>query len=836
MKYLKYIYIVFVSLELPSISLMVILSLAIPLSVYGINIKGIVLDNETNEPIPFVNIWIPGTTIGTTSNIEGRFILHTDSCTAISFSSVGYVTQSKQVDFKSIDYVWEIRLEKDIQTIAEVIIKPDYSYDEALFRKVLDHKKENSKNLTLFQKFSNYDRTTVLLAANKNGKLKKLLDVPDSILIIVENGASYLPVYYSESLKNIIQNDDAQIDVISVHKNGILPNLNKQIESIVLEKIAIDFNFYKNQITVLDRGFISPLSNMALLYYNIYVTDSLLCEGTKHYKFSFYPKNKHDVVFNGHFWVENSSFALTSISATLPSKANINFINELNVNITYEKQLNGKWFYKDKKTDAKFSLGESTLLDVSNDQYDKKDEQGGEFLINRQLQYMLQLPKDTVENQNNIASKDSFLISYDKIEQQTKVRIQKLKENKVIKRIDKIGDMFLSGYYTQGIFEVGPIFDIYSTNKIEGDRFTVPIRTSAALFKNFTVGGYMGFGTQSNKVKYGISTAFRLPSKTRTILSAQYSDDYAMASKNQYIQFVQENPYSKGNGNFISALTSKERNAFVYPQKHIEMKLETDLSKCVGLSLIPYYNRNYSSDYLKFNVNMVDIGNFDNTGMLINFRFAFDQHYDETYFARVYYGNTKPVLNVSFDVGKIRELPGNRSSQNFYTLFNVSVKHRFNLGQAYLRYMVSAGYMVGNVPYTLLDKPYGNNSLGYSRYSFNLLNYASFAHNLYTNIHLNLNGGGILFNRMPLLSSLNLREIVSLKCHYGTRTMQLKNTIDIPDFYNQEQTKPYVELGFGITNIFKVLRVEYVRVVGNKKAINNYAIKHGIRMRFEVMF
>ena len=815
---------------------MLILSLAVPLPICGINISGVVFDDETNEPIPFVNIWIQGTTIGTTSNIDGKFTLHTDSCTTISFSSVGYVTQSKHVDLKSINYEWEIRLKKDIQNIAEIYVKPDYSYDEALFKKVLGHKKENSKNLTLFQKFSNYDRTTVLLAANKNGNLQKFLKVPDSVLIREENGASYLPVYYSESLKNITQKGDTEVDIISDHKDGILPNLNKQIESIVLKKIAIDFNFYKNQITVLDRGFISPLSNMALLYYNIYVTDSLLCEGTKHYMFSFYPKNKHDVVFKGHFWVEDSSFALTSISATLPFKANINFINELNVNVTYEKQSNGKWFYKDQKTDAKFSLGKSTSLDVSDDQYDKKDEQGGEFQVNRFLQYMLQSPKDTVENQNNIATKNPFSISYSEIEQQTKGGIQKLKENKVIKRIDKIGDMFLSGYYTQGKFETGPIFDIYSTNKIEGNRFTVPIRTSAALFENFTVGGYMGFGTKNNKVKYGISTAFRLPSKTRTILSAQYSDDYAIASKSQYIQFIQENPYSKGSGNFISSLTSKERNAFVYHKKRFEMKLETDLSKCVGLSLNPYYNRNYSSDYLKFNINKVDIGSFDNTGMLINFRFAFDQHYDETYFARVYYGNTKPVLNVSFDVGKMRALPENTSSQNFYALSNVSVKHRFNLGQAYLRYMVNAGYMVGNVPYTLLDKPYSNNSLGYSRYSFNLLNYASFAHNLYTNIHLNLNGGGILFNRVPLLSSLNLREIVSLKSHYGTRTKQLKNTIDIPLVYNQKQTKPYIELGFGITNIFKVLRVEYVRVLGNKEAINNYAIKHGIRMRFEVMF
>lgn len=833
MKCLKIKYIVLVSLKPQLVFLILILSLAITLPAYSINISGTVLDDETNDPIPFVNIWIPGTAMGTISNIEGRFIFHADSCVTISFSSMGYVTQSRQIDINSIDYEWEVRLKKNIHNIAEVTVKPNNSYSECLFKKVLEQKKENNNNLSLFKEYSNYDRTTVLLASNKKGRFQKFLKIPDDALIKEEHGVSFLPVYYSECKKSITQND---VDIISVQKDGIMPNLNNQIESIVLKKIAIDFDFYKNQITVLDRGFVSPLSSMALLYYNVYITDSLMYEGTKHYKFSFYPKNKHDVVFNGHFWVEDSSFALISINATLPSKANINFINELNVNVTYEKQTNGKWFYKDQKMDAKFSFGESTVLDVSDDEYDKKDEQKGEFQVNRTLQYMLQLPKDAEGNPNNIVLKDSFLTSYSEIEQQTKDGILKIKENRVIQRVDKIGDMFLSGYYTQGKIEIGPIFDIYSTNKVEGNRFTLPMRTSAALFKNFTVGGYLGFGTKNNKMKYGISTAFRLPSKTRTILSAQFTDDYAIASKSQYTQFIQENPYSKGGDNFISALTSKERNAFVYHQKRVEMKLETDLSKSVGLSLNPYYNRNYSSDYLKFNVNKVDIGSFNNSGILINLRFAFDQHYDETYFARVYYGNTKPVLNVSFDIGEISKVPGNTSSRNFYALYNVSVKHRFNLGQAYLRYMINAGFMTGDVPYTLLDKPYGNNSLGYSRYSFNLLTYASFAHNLYTNIHLNLNGGGILFNRMPLLANLNLREMVSLKCHYGTRTSQLKNTIDIPVFYSREQTRPYAELGFGITNIFKVLRVEYVRVLGNKEAVNNYAIKHGIRMRFEVMF
>ena len=800
---------------------------------HGTKLTGVIIDDDTNQAIPFVNIWVQGTTIGTISNIEGCFSIRIDSCSIINFSSVGYIAQSKELTTQNTEYSWEIRLKSDVQNINEISIKPNFSYDEEMFKKVVSHKRENEDNLTTIKRFSNYDRTTVLLAANKDSKIQKFLDIPEDVIIKDKDEVSFLPVYYSESLMNVTMENDKEINVINNEKDGILPNLNEQIESVILEKIAVDFNFYKNQITILNRGFISPLSNVALLYYNIYLTDSLICNNVKHYKFSFFPKNKHDLVFKGHFWAENKSFALVNIEVSLPPKANINFLQELNVNVNYEKQFDGKWFYKDQKINAKFSFGKNTSFSVDDSQYNNI-EKGGLFHVNKSLQYYI--PADTLSEIDALPKENPFSITINKIEKQIKSGIIKLKQNQIIKCFDKVSDMLLSGYYTEGAIEIGPIFDFYSTNKIEGNRFTIPVRTGASFCKKFSLGGYLGYGTKNNEFKYGISVAYQLPFITRSIISGQYSDDYILASKNQYTQFIQENPFSKGSGNFISALTSNKQNAFVYEQKRIEIKLETDLTKNIGLSVNPYYNRNYSSDFIRFKTNNADIRSFDNMGMLINFRFSHDRNYDELYFARVYYGNSKPVINTSFDLGQILPYNENINYGNFYALSNISIKHRFSLGQAYIRYMINAGYMLGNVPFTLLDKPYGTNSLGYSRYSFNLLDYASFAHNLYTNIHLNLNGGGIIFNHIPFISNLNLREMVSLKCHYGKRNKQLKNTIDIPDFYNNRQTKPYIELGFGISNIFKALRIEYVTVVGNKDAVKNYAIKHGIRMRFEVMF
>ena len=68
--------------------------------------SGIIKDSLTNEPIPFVNIWIENENIGTTSNENGKFILPSYSgYKNLVFSAIGYKTKvinSNLTDLKII--------------------------------------------------------------------------------------------------------------------------------------------------------------------------------------------------------------------------------------------------------------------------------------------------------------------------------------------------------------------------------------------------------------------------------------------------------------------------------------------------------------------------------------------------------------------------------------------------------------------------------------------------------------------------------------------------------------------------------------------------------------
>jgi len=68
-------------------------------------IKGIVKDNSTGEPIPFVNIWVENENIGTTTEIDGSFSISVNGKDKnLIFSVLGYETKIvKQSNFMNVD-------------------------------------------------------------------------------------------------------------------------------------------------------------------------------------------------------------------------------------------------------------------------------------------------------------------------------------------------------------------------------------------------------------------------------------------------------------------------------------------------------------------------------------------------------------------------------------------------------------------------------------------------------------------------------------------------------------------------------------------------------------
>ena len=100
--------------------------------------------------------------------------------------------------------------------------------------------------------------------------------------------------------------------------------------------------------------------------------------------------------------------------------------------------------------------------------------------------------------------------------------------------------------------------------------------------------------------------------------------------------------------------------------------------------------------------------------------------------------------------------------------------------------------------------------------SYSLMNAMEFMNDEYFSWDVTYFLNGWLFNRIPLLKKLKWREIVSCRGLYGH--LSDKNNPELSDglfAFPIADTRamgktPYVEVGVGIENIVKVLRLDYV--------------------------
>ncbi len=810
---------------------------------FGQNIKGRIRDSKTHETIPFANVVVKNTTNGMMSDIEGTFSLKVEKfpCVLV-IKFIGY--KPREIKIESYKALVDVLLEEDVYSINEVTVKPDNAYERSLLRKVVRNRKKNNPDNLPNLSYSDYTRTTVFLAnlglkTAQSGAFKKSADA----FVKSSDSTLMMPFFMNETMSSHQMIDDEKQSQITAQKtDGILSQINTQVKSVLKKRITTEFNFYDNQINVLLRGFPSPISSTGLLYYNVYLSDSTTYNNVKHYKFNFFPKSYKNITFKGHFWVESESWALTEIKASLPNSANLNFARDLEVFVNYEKINNNKWFYKTQKINLKLAITKREGKKRKKKNFDVqklicyRDAQINSMPFLKTSSTPDYLIQNSDKNGEQILAIRNEVAPLDAFEKSAYKGIKKLKENNFIKVADKFSAMTINGYYNLGNFDLGPYFSFYRKNEIEGNRFTVPLRTSEKLFKNFSLGGYLGYGNKNKKFAYGGDVKFLLPSNRRSVITAKYHYDYFDLTKNRFIEFIQENPYQQGGGNIVSSFTSKVPNPYIIKNRHFNITYEHQINQSLGLLIRPSINRYYSNYNLMFNSGGENLSHFDTRNLMLDMRLSFSQEFDQGFFSRIYYGNQKPVFHITALLGQYKLPVANKSKSGYYANINVSMKNRVNIGPMFLKSMIEVGTILGDVPYPLLHLPRGTRDVGAARYHFNLLHHTSFASDLYMSAHLSLNGGGILLNKLPLIKKFNWREVVSFKAFYGKLLGDHNKVLSMPTNLQAPMKEPYMEMGFGITNIFKCLRFEYVNRINKGKNLDKFSSKHGVRVRIEVTF
>ena len=88
---------------------------------YGqLRVTGTVVDDTSGEPLPGVNVTVPGSSTGTITDIEGAYSLEVDNESAeLIFSFIGFANQTVPVNGRS---VIDVRLQEAVETLNEVVV------------------------------------------------------------------------------------------------------------------------------------------------------------------------------------------------------------------------------------------------------------------------------------------------------------------------------------------------------------------------------------------------------------------------------------------------------------------------------------------------------------------------------------------------------------------------------------------------------------------------------------------------------------------------------------------------------------------------------------------
>jgi len=817
------------------------------------NIYGKVKDVETGDPVPFANVIVKGTQLGTTTDFDGIYnlIVNSTRVDTIVFSYVGYEPLEVAVKNGQRQEL-NVQLLHNVIRLNELVVYPGENPAFAIMRNVVDNRKFNDKRQLDAYQYESYTKIEIDLD-NMSEQFKQLKviqkakSVLDSIQVIAgENGEPLLPIFFSEAISNYYVKNNPLLRHEYIVKTSVagLGLTDGTTTSQVVGSTFQEYNFYRNFLTILEKEFASPIATSWKSMYEYDLIDSSFIGDDFCYRLDYFPKRKHDLAFSGTIWITKEEYALKQIDALVAKSANLNFIEQLRVQQELIKTDAGPWLPKKTRV----------LVDVAQP---SKDMAGllAKFYTSAE-KIIVNNPKDDdfyrlpVEMDEEIRATDESYWELNRHEKLTKTEVNvyhmvdTLRKIPVIKAYSDLTKLAYTGFYKWGKVDLGPYPLFISFNDVEGLRLGIGGETNYQFSKKYIIRSYVGYGFNDERWKYMLGFDYVISRKPWLKVGTSVSRDV------DPVFFLYE-PLEGQVAFYAFTRLGILRRPFVHDkyQLRIENQFARDLNLRATLrydflsplqdfmtsssgELVPfqYYSRP-GQDPTSIQENLTT------TEVNIAIEWAKDRKYliNDNY--RFSTGlNRYPVITLRYTVG----LKGVLGSDFTYNKIGLNVVKRLRLGQfgtSVLR--LDGEYIFGTVPYPILKNHLGNETPFYSINAFSLMDNFEFTSDHYATATYRHHFNGAIMNRIPLLKFLKLRLFGEARVLIGG-VRQENIDIMVPVFdsigrpvahFQSLGEQPYIELGYGVENILKVIQINFIHRISEIEQAESrkFGLKIGFR-------
>ncbi|TGE23657.1 carboxypeptidase-like regulatory domain-containing protein [Hymenobacter aquaticus] len=787
---------------------------------------GRITEAATGQPVPFASVFVKGSTFGTTADDNGRYELAvTHPVDSLSASGMGYRPKSAAVGRQPQQTV-NLALASAAVSLSEVVIRPTENPAFAILRKVQQHKRQNDKGRLEAFEFDSYNRIEASLSdiTDRLARRKVIRDMTalaGSVGEMERNAAGKptVPVFGSEVVSRYYVRHRPNREREEIRHSqlyGAAPR-DGTVLSQLLGSSFQDYDFYPNWQVVMGKDFISPIADGWRITYDYDLEDSVLVGQDFCYQLKVFPRRAQDLAFTGRIWITTAGYALRKLDLTVDPKANINFVDQIRIQQELAPTPAGPW------------LPSRTQVVVG---LKPTPKQTG------------LLVRFTTINSGFVAQRPHELAFYD---QPLAIAADALKvpagfwaehrpdtltaqEARTLTVLDSVGklpsvrtflevaDLVVNGYQPLGrreLVELGPVLYTYNWNNVEGNRLRVGLRSTPALSPDWLAQGYLAYGTRDGEFKYGVSADRIVNRANWTVLSLRHTRDLDLVALLDN-DMALESPLFE-----VAARFGNIKPLLPLWREVTSVGAQTDLFHNFTQKLTlrhqrfdPLYNFAYYTSAVQAPEGPT-AHRFQLSEAVFESRYAPDEVLVQNQNHRTTVGVRKwPVFTFRYTLG----LNGVLGSDFAYHKFNLAVAQSVQLGQlGRTEYILDAGYIPSTVPYPVLKAHLGNESPIYTSNAYNLMRYFEFVSDRYVSLHAEHYFEGLLVNAVPLLKKLDWRLVASGNVLQGSLRDANRHATPLadatgvpqPEFHSLGRT-PYVEMGYGVENILKFIRVDFL--------------------------
>ena len=800
------------------------------------SISGVVVDGDTGETLPFVQIYFLKSTtnkgvipseVGTTSDVDGNFsISNTQGYTSLNFQMIGFKTElltlRKGQNRKDV----KVKMTPDVYGLQDIVVTPknrkrDYKRKGnpavELIKNVIANKDKHCVQTADFYTASTYSRMSFALDNIKVNWdkpfwknftfVKKYIDTtgvyPNVTVSIREhiNEEYYQRKPHRE--KKILQKKRIFGVEDLVSQGSFQENINA---------IFKDVEINDNNMNLLFNRFVSPLSSsLAVTFYQYYIMDTIMVDGYPCIDLAFVPVNSESYGFTGHLYIVNdSTYRLKRYAINVPPEINLNFVSNYSVEHTYKQLENGLWAPDRTTTYAKFYILNNKRGMLARQ---TKIYTGWDLETPIPKETFSALTADEVETNDSTAQRFGAA-AWDtlrpepltKYENSVYDLVQEATANQniasMIATVNAITTEFVATTPARDLdlskFDFGSIYQFVSWNMLEGVRIRVGGASTAKLHDQFFFRGYVAFGTTDLRPKYNGTFIYTFDKHKSQPYDGirhhiQLSAQYDVEEPGQLTDVIRRDHI------LMSIPTSTPTLGFDQYVFHAKLEYMKEWRNKFSIRTSFDFMNNEAAGALKYERvqwhmnpdstwahSTTNIGSYRDYEGCIEFRYSpgsrvyIDRMGIESPFALE---KDAPTIKLTHYVGYLDDRHNggdgfiyNRTEAMFDKRFWVSA-----FGHLDLR--VQTGMIWQKVPFTKLVIPQASTSIFLAQRAFNLMKPMEFLMDEYVALFATYYFKGWIINRIPGINKLKLRGVVSVSAIYGGLT---------------KKNNPFLETGSGL--------------------------------------